>query len=65
MNVLLVLVPISLVLAALAVAVFFWAVRHDQFEDLDTPKIMPLLDDPPENRGQSALSQNHRDRHGG
>jgi cbb3-type cytochrome oxidase maturation protein len=65
MNVLLVLVPISLVLAALAVAVFFWAVRHDQFEDLDTPKIMPLLDDPPENRGQSALSQNHPDRHGG
>ncbi|HET7612254.1 MAG TPA: cbb3-type cytochrome oxidase assembly protein CcoS [Rhodanobacteraceae bacterium] len=69
MNVLLVLVPISLVLAALAVAVFFWAVRHDQFEDLDTPKIMPLLDEPPddlrENRGQGALSQNHPDRHRG
>lgn len=48
MNALLVLIPISLALAAVAVGVFFWAVRHDQFEDLDTPRIMPLLDDPPD-----------------
>jgi cbb3-type cytochrome oxidase maturation protein len=47
MNALLVLIPISLVLAAFAVGVFFWAVRHDQFEDLQTPAIMPLLDEPP------------------
>lgn len=47
MNALLVLIPISLVLAAFAVGVFFWAVRHDQFEDLETPAIMPLLDEPP------------------
>jgi cbb3-type cytochrome oxidase maturation protein len=67
MNALLVLIPISLVLAALAVGVFFWAVRHDQFEDLETPKIMPLLDDPPptesrKNRDQSALSDRSRER---
>lgn len=47
MNALLVLIPITLVLAALAVGVFFWAVRHDQFEDLDTPGSLPLLDQPP------------------
>jgi len=55
MNALLVLIPITLVLAALAVGIFFWAVGHDQFEDLDTPKILPLLDDPPE--VQSAQDQ--------
>ena len=46
MNALLILIPITLVLAAVAVGVFFWAVNHAQFEDLDTPKILPLLDDP-------------------
>ncbi len=47
MNALLILIPITLVLAGVAVAVFFWAVGHQQFEDLDTPKILPLLDEPP------------------
>jgi cbb3-type cytochrome oxidase maturation protein len=45
MNALLILIPISLVLAVVAVGVFFWAVNHAQFEDLDTPKILPLLED--------------------
>ena len=47
MNALLVLIPITLVLAGVAVGIFFWAVNHAQFEDLDTPKILPLLDAPP------------------
>lgn len=47
MNALLVLIPIALVLAALAVGIFFWAVKHDQFEDLDSPGALPLLDQPP------------------
>ncbi len=34
-------------LAIVAVGVFFRVVRHDQFEDLDTPKILPLLDASP------------------
>ncbi|HKZ11250.1 MAG TPA: cbb3-type cytochrome oxidase assembly protein [Rhodanobacteraceae bacterium] len=32
-------------LAILAVGIFFWAVNHAQFEDLDMPKIWPLPDD--------------------
>lgn len=47
MNALLILIPITLVLAVVAVGVFFWAVNHAQFEDLDTPGILPLLDDAP------------------
>ena len=57
MNALLVLIPITLVLAVAAVGVFFWAVNHTQFEDLDTPKILPLLDDaasPPRDPGDDA-----------
>ena len=47
MNALLILIPITLVLATVAVGEFFWAVNHAQFEDLDTRKILPLLDDAP------------------
>jgi cbb3-type cytochrome oxidase maturation protein len=54
MNALLILIPITLVLAGVAVGVFFWAVNHAQFEDLDTPKILPLLDDPPAGPGDNA-----------
>ena len=47
MNALLILIPVTLVLVIVAVGVFFWAVRHAQFEDLDTPGILPLLDEAP------------------
>ena len=45
MNIVLVLVPLSLVLVALAAWAFFWGVDHAQFDDLDTPALMPLSDD--------------------
>ena len=47
MNILLVMIPLSILLALGAGIAFFWAVDHDQFDDLDTPKLLPLLDDPP------------------
>jgi cbb3-type cytochrome oxidase maturation protein len=45
MNILLVLIPLSLILLGLGIAAFFWAVRNDQFEDLDSPAWKILLDD--------------------
>ncbi len=47
MNILLVLIPVTLLIVILAVRLFFWAVNHQQFDDLDSPGILPLLDDPP------------------
>jgi cbb3-type cytochrome oxidase maturation protein len=44
-SILLVLIPLSLVLLGLGIAAFFWAVRNDQFEDLDSPAWKILLDD--------------------
>ncbi|HPF72720.1 MAG: cbb3-type cytochrome oxidase assembly protein CcoS [Rhodanobacteraceae bacterium] len=44
MNILLVLVPISLFLLAVAIGAFIWAVRSGQFDDLDTPSIDILAD---------------------
>jgi cbb3-type cytochrome oxidase maturation protein len=47
MNIILVLIPLSLVLLAAGVGAFFWGVNNAQFDDLDTPGLMPLSDDPP------------------
>jgi cbb3-type cytochrome oxidase maturation protein len=44
-NILLVLIPLSLVLVAAGIWAFFWAVNNGQFDDLDTPRLEPLLDD--------------------
>ncbi|MGN6521389.1 MAG: cbb3-type cytochrome oxidase assembly protein CcoS [Dokdonella sp.] len=45
MNIILALIPVSLVLLGLAVAAFFWAVDDAQYDDLDTPALAPLVDD--------------------
>lgn len=47
MNILLVLIPVTLLVILIAVALFFWAVGHQQFDDLDSPGVLPLLDDDP------------------
>jgi cbb3-type cytochrome oxidase maturation protein len=47
MNSMFLLIPLSLVLVALAVAAFFWAVHSGQFDDLDSPAYRMLMDDPP------------------
>lgn len=46
MNILLALIPVSILLMIGAGIAFFWAVDHDQFDDMDTPALLPLLDDP-------------------
>ena len=47
MNILLALIPISLILLLIAVAAFVWAVKRGQFDDLDTPALDILDDDTP------------------
>lgn len=45
MNIVLVLIPLSLVLVVVAVLAFFWAVGNGQFDDLDSPAYRILMDD--------------------
>ena len=47
------LIPLALVLVALLVWVFFWAVRSGQFDDLEGPAYRILMDEegaPPERK---------------
>lgn len=45
MIILLILIPISLLLLGIAIAAFAWAVRRDQFEDLDAAALDILRDE--------------------
>lgn len=47
MSTLYVLIPLGLVLVALAAWAFFWAVGSGQFDDLDTPGWSVLVDEQP------------------
>lgn len=46
MTILLLLIPLSVVLLIAAIAAFVWAVRSGQFDDLDTPALEMLREDP-------------------
>lgn len=45
MSVLWIVLPLAIVLAAIAVAAFLWVVRSGQFDDLDSPAWRMVLDD--------------------
>jgi cbb3-type cytochrome oxidase maturation protein len=45
MSVLYLLVPLAIMVIAISLWAFFWAVRAGQFDDLDTPAVQILLDD--------------------
>ena len=56
MNILLALIPISLILLLIAVAAFVWAVKRGQFDDLDTPALDILREDPHDRRPPDAAA---------
>mgnify|MGYP003624887019 CR=1 FL=1 len=45
MSIIYVLIPIAILFVAIAVWVFFWAVKSDQYEDLDREGINILFDE--------------------
>ena len=42
MTVVLLTIPLSLLLIVIAIGAFFWAVDHGQFDDMETPELLPL-----------------------
>ena len=45
METIFVLLPLALLIAAIAVGFFIWAARTGQFDDLETPAVRILFDD--------------------
>ncbi|MGU5737384.1 cbb3-type cytochrome oxidase assembly protein CcoS [Aeromonas caviae] len=58
MNIIFVLIPIAILFVVIAGAVFFWAIRSEQFEDLDRQGSNILFDEeqrplpPPEQQAE-------------
>ena len=45
MDIIYLLLPVALILVIIIIAVFFWAVKSDQFDDLEGPAHRILMDD--------------------
>lgn len=45
MEILYLLIPVAMLLVALIVVIFFWAVRSGQFDDLEGPAHRIIMDD--------------------
>lgn len=45
MEILYVLIPLSIILVGVAIRIFIWAVRNEQFDDLEGPAHSILYDD--------------------
>ena len=58
MSVIYIVLPLALLIAAVAVVAFAWAARRGQFDDLETPAHRILLDDDPVD-GASTNPESH------
>lgn len=45
MSIIYVLIPIAMLFVLVAVGIFFWAVKSDQFDDLDRQSVSILFDE--------------------
>ena len=62
MDILLLLIPLSVVLALLVAAVFWWSVRSGQFDDLEGPAHRILADDDTSDAIESGAPQDDKAR---
>ncbi|CTQ49496.1 cbb3-type cytochrome oxidase assembly protein CcoS [Jannaschia donghaensis] len=64
MNVLILLIPVSLILGFFGLLAFLWTLRHRQYEDLEGDAARILLEDrDPEDDGTGRLATPHADTH--
>jgi len=45
MDIIYILLPVALIIVIIIIAIFFWAVKSDQFDDLEGPAYRILMDD--------------------
>lgn len=60
MESLYILIPIAILFVIIAVVIFFWAVRSDQFEDLERQGMNVLLDDDDPKSADKPQNQEHK-----
>ncbi|HAD48317.1 cbb3-type cytochrome oxidase maturation protein [Idiomarina aquatica] len=60
MSVIYALIPVAILFVILAVVIFFWAVKSNQFEDIEREGMRILLDDDEEQTQQQQQSANKK-----
>lgn len=58
MSVIYFLIPIAIVLVVIAIAIFFWAVKSEQFDDLDRQGYSILFDEKEPTHNQEKTEKN-------
>lgn len=59
MSAIYLLIPLAMLVLALSIALFVWAVRRGQFDDLDSPAHSILLDDDKSSRPAPHTERDH------
>lgn len=62
MSIIYVLIPIAMLFVGIAIWVFFWAVKSDQYEDLDREGINILFDEDLESEQQKKPNETDNDK---
>ncbi|ASF14342.1 cbb3-type cytochrome oxidase assembly protein CcoS [Shewanella xiamenensis] len=57
MSIIYVLIPIAMIFVLIAVAVFFWAVKSEQFDDLDRQSVSILFDEDADKPNPASIKQ--------
>ncbi|MGQ8363697.1 cbb3-type cytochrome oxidase assembly protein CcoS [Glaciecola sp. 1036] len=57
MSIIYVLIPLAIIIVAIAIGVFFWAVRNNQFDDLERQGYSILFDDDVESKEKDKNEQ--------
>jgi cbb3-type cytochrome oxidase maturation protein len=58
MDIIYLLLPVALIIVLVIIGIFFWAVRSDQFDDLEGPAYRILMDDDDEDSGKTKKPAN-------
>jgi len=62
MSIIYVLIPLAIIIVGIAIGVFFWAVKSNQFDDLERQGYSILFDDDIKKAPQSETKENvHKD----
>ena len=62
MSVIYALIPVAILFVILAVVIFFWAVKSNQFEDIEREGMRILLDDDQDHQQQQQQQQQQKNK---
>lgn len=61
MSVIYILIPIAILLTAIGIYIFFWAVKTEQFDDLEKQGMSILFDDTDDRKNEQKGSSSEND----